>query len=346
MIGFSNDVINIIQSILVTVVLFLAYTYWGNGFCNIVGFKCNLSLKPIIGFVVDYFIYIIIELPCCIFDMSFKICTWGHLLIMFIITIIIYKLKATDIMKEIKVAGYKEIVFISSIVMFMVLWTNLISYYPYFSDDPWNCNNVCTILSTNRLYRHDPESGQYVGFNNVELLFYVYFPYMASMCKYFFIKPIIVFYKVFLTLEISMYFLIVYSFIKVIFEDKEKQHMAFVLFLVFTIVFSREGNSSYTAIMATPMSQGVICTIWSPLIAYMLIRGVKDKEKNYWLLFAIVLFDSVFVNRTAGIATMIIMATSFVPYAYLEFKRKECINVIKYIFCCLPALISIIVTIL
>lgn len=357
MIGFSSDVLNVLQIIVVTTIMLILFTYWGYGLVDIAKFKCHKCIIPMLGFIIDYFIYIVVEVPCCFFDISFSICTYIHVMLMFIYSVIVvYHIKRStnNTLSNIynKAIAYllkrrKEILVIVLVFGTILTVTYLPNNYKWYLDvdQIWNCNNVGTILTTDHIFRHDAESGQYIGLNNYSLLFYTCFPYYASLCKVFYVKPVIMFYRIMSALFLCLYVLTINGIFETVFnEDKKKTSVANILFMILAVCPQRERGYLYWPIIGASATQGIIVTIFVPLITYLLLNYGKENLCKYWLIYAMTTAASGFVNRSSGIVILVLMAMAFIPIVVRIVKKRNYIDILKYALCSLIPLASIGVT--
>lgn len=345
MTGFSNDILNLIQAIMVLLVLVCLYAYWGYGLIKITGYKCHWSIIPVLGFIFDFFIYIIVEVPCCFFDITLSICTWIHLVLMSIYSIYLFiKYKKNVFIKELVRKNRQELIFVIVIILGILCVVNQRKSYYYYEvgDARWNCDYVSTILASNHIYRNDSYSGQYIGFNNFELFFYSYFPYLASLCKCFYVNVAIMFYRIFAAIVISFYVLIFYSIFEAYFEsDYKKNRIAMVLFTIFSLCPQPGHGYMYWIPSGPSFAHGVVVGIYAPMIVLLLIEYIREKFQGFWIIFFLTTLTAVFINRSGAFIYLLLMVSSFIPLMIFMIRKNKIIDIFRYMMCCVPCLISI-----
>lgn len=351
MVGFSNDFINLLQVIIVPVILITLYSFWGYGLVKVLNFKCIYTIIPVLGFIVDFFLYIIVEVPCCVMDVSLTVCTWIHIILMMIYSIsvlIIFKRKNINLFDSNNKRVFKidEVVIIVVALAVILVIANMKKNYYYFltADAQWNCNNVGTLLVTDHIYRYDPHSGQYVGFNNASLYFFSYFPYLASLCKTFYVNPALMFYRVFTEVVLIIWVLNFFSIFKLFFKDRKKLSFAMMMFMVFAVCPQDGQGYIYWPIAGGTVTQGIILTIFVPLVTYMLLTYLDNEQDSFWWIFALIMICSSFINRSSPFVVLSLLASMFIPIVIIMIKKRKKIDIFKYMLCCFPGIISVGIT--
>jgi len=344
MIGFSNDIINLIQILLVIPCILFLYTFWGRGIKHILHFDCHWSLYPLLGFIFDFFAFIIVETPCCILDISFNVCYWVHLIFQIAFSIlVVIKKKNINIGLFLKKHTNDIFVILSMIITVSVI-IHFRSVYFFDSDAQWNCGHVSTIISTDHIFRYDSESGMYVGLNNYSILFLAYLPYLSTLCKLFYIRPILMFYRVFSVVVISLYFCVMYAITNAIYDKNIKKISIAMVIIALLLVCPSMDQGTQWIVEGTTVTQSINIAIFSPMFIYLLIHYYRYRLENYWIVYYIVLFAGTFVNRTSGLSIGILLTIFFIPMLIMAIKRKRYIDIIKYGLGGIPAGISFIVT--
>lgn len=343
--GFYNEIINYIQIILVIVILIVLYYCWGYGISRITKFRCHWSLQPVVGFFVDLFIYSLIEIPFCIFDWSYSICTYVHLFLMLLLSGYIIYSNRNNLSRlaffNTPSFDWKEylVLFITLLLGIFLVITNK-HYYTYW-DNVWDINNYTTALYTDHIYRYEPDSGWYVGLNNPELLIYSYLMYLGSLCKIFYVNPNIMFYRIIASIEVIFYIVISYNVIRLIFRrDKKKVNQSLLIFVIVNCVFC-DGicNSLVNTLLFGGVTLSVITSSVIPFAFYFTIRLLYEEDiDNIWPIFILLSICSCFISKTGCILFLAFMGISFIP---IMLKKHNLKIALFYIICCVPSVICV-----
>lgn len=278
-------------------------TIWGTYLCGQVGMWAIFQLIAIP----------IIQLRLS-FDVLFLV-FWG---IMIVISVLGFR-KVPALKSKLNKPNVNIVIIIAILIILFQMGIYIFGQHLDEDDARWiaEANDA---LTKNRMFLHNPATGDYIGAFKGEIIKDVFSPwsmYIACMAKFTMIKPVIIAHTIYAPILLAISYIVYFEISRKLFNGKIEQSL-FLLAVAIINLFYNGNTHTQSIVTMVRIWQGkaIVAAVIIPLILLMMLKLQEIDKKKDWI-FMIVVGCASCLFSGMGIAISFIMISVYGLYTVI-----------------------------
>ena len=325
------------------VLAFLLGLYFviGQLMCRRLQLDCNLTLFPVVGYIVCMVLFQVIAIPLMIVNASVTLVS-GIFLVTLLIFILLLGKVAYKKEKIVIKLDKAELLVISVVILLQcgLLFINMC--YGSAWDNCQYVGEISTSLFTNTFKRYDPYTGKVLETFRWQDCFWFYEAHSAVICKIFSVHPLIYVHRILANIEIVLANAITYNILLVLLKGKRRTAL---VALIGTMIINLFAYSLYSwsgfMFIRTGEAKSMLAVVIIPLLIYCFLKMAEiQPNRGVWILLILSIIMGLGISKSGSFIIPLIICCQGI---WVFFRNWKWSVLVSLCICMIPCAIYVLI---